>query len=733
MSKPRTTTWVAVALLAGCYGQHTGAGSSGGQGGHGGSKSDASVASSSKGQPGKLPQDGPACVVSETTATIAATNNDRVDMLFMIDNSDSMADKQTLLRAQLPHLITVLTTGDLDGDGRNDFPPAKDLHLGVVTSDMGLPGVDGIQNCKGLGQDGVLQHQPNAQLAGCQASYPPFLSFTAGVNQPAQTAQDFGCIAQVGTGGCGFEHPLEAVLKALWPSVDPMAANNGGMNRITFLADPTTGRGTLGHGDTDNADFVRNDPVAGLSLISVILLTDEDDCSSANTQPFTPPQFLDPNDPLVMQGMVVRCHFNQQALFPVERYINGLKALRPGNENLVSFAAIAGVPADLVGPDALTNVDLANPADHDRFYKNILGDPRMEEFINNQGTTDPSDDRLLHACVIDASAAAASQSQVGAADPARRIVQVAAGFGENGIVQSICQKDYGPALDQIVKVIAKQLGAACLPRTLARNTDGLVDCNVVWELPPPGTAPASTPVACHARGFEFLLDPDQGGATLSDRGGAICRVAQLAVKDEGGGSMGYVPTMTDGVTYSDGWFYDDFSDETKRGCTGTAKQRIAFTAGAKPPFGVTPKLQCVEQLLASVAGPANGASCSAGSQSANAKHVGSHCEPDAVPDQGFDDRQAYVGTSDAECGGGACLVYRLRGDPRASCDPALVAGTCADATEVQERVYCSCRCDAPDGYAACACPSGFTCLEAVGQGSADVRGGYCVKNGTFAP
>ncbi|WP_159323350.1 hypothetical protein, partial [Klebsiella pneumoniae] len=84
-----------------------------------------------------------------------------------------------------------------DGDGKNDFPPAKDLHLGVVTSDMGLPGVQGIMNCgPGLGpQDGVLQSKPSAQVMGCQASYPPFLSFKAGVNQPAQTATDFQCIA----------------------------------------------------------------------------------------------------------------------------------------------------------------------------------------------------------------------------------------------------------------------------------------------------------------------------------------------------------------------------------------------------------------------------------------------------------------------------------------------------------------------------------------------------------
>ncbi|MFI5307897.1 MAG: hypothetical protein ACHQ53_11115, partial [Polyangiales bacterium] len=500
-----------------------------------------------------------------------------------------------LLRTQFPHLITVMTTGDIDGDGKNDFPPAKDLHLGVVTSDMGLPGVDGIQNCMGLGKDGILQHQPSAQVTGCQASYPPFLTFMAGVNMPMQTSQDFACIAQVGTGGCGFEHQLEAALKALWPSVDPMAAMNGGMNRITFLADPATGQGLLGHGDTDNVGFLRNDPVMGLSLIAVIELSDEDDCSSSNTLPFTPPQYLDPNDPVVMEGMNVRCHYNQMSLYPVERYVNGLKALRPGNENLVIFAAITGVPADLVGPDVLMKTDFANPSDHDRFYKNILNDPRMQEMINTQGTADPSDDKLTHSCVLDMKAAASNMGQFGAADPPIRLVQVASGFGENGIVQSICQTDYGPALDQIIKIIAKQLGAVCLPRALVRNANGLVGCNVVWELPPPGTAPSNTPTSCHPPDFPFLLDPDKGGATATDRGGAICRVAQMAVVTDASGAKNYTPTATDGVMFADGWYYDDFSDDVKKGCTGTDKQRVAFTNNAKPPTGVTVKLECLNE------------------------------------------------------------------------------------------------------------------------------------------
>ncbi|MFI5308970.1 MAG: hypothetical protein ACHQ53_16550, partial [Polyangiales bacterium] len=256
----------------------------------------------------------------------------QVDLLFVVDNSDSMKEEQSALRSAFPRLMNALTSGDRDGDGVQDFPKVKDMHIGVVSTDMGLPGVTGILNCMGLGQDGLLRNQPSSEQPGCRASYPHSLEFVADGDDPQATAADFACIATLGTGGCGFEQPLESALKALWPAHDPMANPKTGANRITFLADPVTGIGALGHGDAENGGFLRNDPV---SLLGVVVLTDEDDCSASDTHVFTPPQFLDPNDPLAMQGMNLRCHYNKKALYPVERYVNGLHALRPGNEDLV--------------------------------------------------------------------------------------------------------------------------------------------------------------------------------------------------------------------------------------------------------------------------------------------------------------------------------------------------------------------------------------------------------------
>jgi hypothetical protein len=525
------------------------------------------------------------CLVSGVVAEIAVTNIDKVDLLFMVDNSGSMREEQESLREEFPKIIDVLTRG-VRANGEM-FPPAKDLHLGVVSSDMGLVGIQGIDKCSDLGHDGIMRNTPSPDVAGCQASYPRFLSYVAGVNDQAQTSTDFACIASLGTDGCGFEQQLEAVLKALWPSVDtdPMTGEPID-NRITFLGN-AEGFGMLGHGDTDNAGFLRNDPAVGLSLIAIIMVTDEEDCSSKDTIHFIPNPL--PEDPLAMQDLNLRCFYNAQNLYPLERYINGYKALRPGNENLVIFGAIVGVPENLVEPEDYAALDWSDDVARESFYENILNDPRMQE-VEDPNRAPGQGGNLQPSC----QSFNADGTERTRAYPPRRIVQVARGFGANGTVHSICQEDLGPAVDAIIDVIAKQLGAVCLPRPLVRNSDGLVGCNVVWELPPASMAGPNTPTQCGAPGFDFLLPPDQGREAVTDRGGAVCRVAQMRVVGTGD-NRDFEPTETDGVVFNEGWYYDDFSDAVETECPGETQQRVAFTPAAKPPTGVTVKLECLNE------------------------------------------------------------------------------------------------------------------------------------------
>jgi hypothetical protein len=368
-----------------------------------------------------------------------------VDLLFVVDNSGSMSEEQASLAREFPKLVRALASGDRDADGKEDFPPVEDLHLGVVSSDMGLPGIPGIPGCDGLGGNGILNRVPDPMLADCETEYPKFLGYAAGNDDPDAIARDFACLASLGTAGCGFEQQLEAGLKALWPADDPS---------IGFLGDGM-GAGKTGHAGAENGDFLRPDKGPDISIVAIVVVTDEEDCSSHDLTHFTPALFLDPNDPadamLLAQDLNLRCYHNPANLHPVSRYVNGYRALRKGLEQLVVFAAIAGVPPDLVNAEALAQVDFGNGTERDAFYAGVLADPRMAEVPDP--SKPPGEGALTPSCDV---------ADRGLAYPPRRITQVAEAFGENGIVQSICQKDFGPAVDVIVGAIGRTVANACV-------------------------------------------------------------------------------------------------------------------------------------------------------------------------------------------------------------------------------------------------------------------------------
>src|SRR4029079_9031457 len=68
--------------------------------------------------------------------------NRDVDILFVIDDSPSMLDKQTNLKNNFPNFINVLKT--IQGGLPN-------VHLGVITSDMGTKGADDAQPGPSIG------------------------------------------------------------------------------------------------------------------------------------------------------------------------------------------------------------------------------------------------------------------------------------------------------------------------------------------------------------------------------------------------------------------------------------------------------------------------------------------------------------------------------------------------------------------------------------------------------
>ncbi len=345
-----------------------------------------------------------------------------VDLLLAIDSSSSMSEEQAILVEELPGILRVLASGDRDGDGMQDFEPVRSLHVGVITSDLGAGPSDGIPTCgRGLGDDGILR-APVLAPPQCVVSVPSGVFEFAPPDDIDMFATTVGCAA-VGTGGCGFEQQLEAVLKAVTPSVATTWTRPGYVPP-RFLDGAGALDATTGHADGANAGFLRPD-----SLLAVVLVSDEEDCSIADYGLFAA---ADPRFASVPLNL--RCNtFGDPSMGlvrPVQRYVEGFLGLRrdPG---LLVFTAIAGIPPD---------VEPAVGAEPD--FAAILAHPYMIPRPNAMGTN------LEPSC----------STVSGVAYPPVRIVQTAEGLAAAGAtvsLSSICSSDFGGAFDGLLRRLAR--------------------------------------------------------------------------------------------------------------------------------------------------------------------------------------------------------------------------------------------------------------------------------------
>jgi hypothetical protein len=226
----------------------------------------------------------------------------KIDVLFMIDNSSSMADKQAILATAVPELVDQLieprcidpVTGRTVGQAVNGvcaagvlaFEPIRDIHIGIVTSSLGNHGASGV--CEdaidvSLGRsDPHNNDQARLVSRGTGSTNVPtfnnrgFLYYNPSVagalaTSAAVAAPFTDMVKGVGQHGCGYEASLEAVYRFL-VDPDPYA---------TIRIDTSIGgfgQALLNGTDTQllqqRADFLRPD-----SLVSIVLVSDENDCS----------------------------------------------------------------------------------------------------------------------------------------------------------------------------------------------------------------------------------------------------------------------------------------------------------------------------------------------------------------------------------------------------------------------------------------------------------------------
>ncbi len=558
------------------------------------------------------------CTVSAVTTRVDQTGISKVDMLFMVDNSGSMANKQVKLTQLLPRLVNVLTSGDRYWgqtppagitDKQRYFTAVKSLNLAVVDTNMGgvpddgLPEGSGValDSCRGLGDDGVFQTSTDVAVQGITAAYnnefpgrkkgdvvlppdptcadigatPPYQNYDASMTHPTadELSKSFGCVARVGVRGCPFEQSLEAPWKAVAPY-------NGKGDLFKFL------NGSKGHGGTDDdqGSFVRDD-----AILAIMDVTDEEDCS------ITPDGTLlnsSSDEATAMFGSIdeinMRCYSEDPEqnglVWPTDRYVQGFKSLKPDNPDLVIFAAIVGIPLDATDQDEDTI--LARPEMQYAENPNLAGFPMTS-------CTNPSDANEV-------------------AYPPRRLVRVAKGFEPNAVVYSICSVDFAPALDKLIEKIAAKLKGNCLPRQLTPDTNGLVQCEVFELLPKDVTK--CVPERGHV-GTPVTRNLDDNGKTETR---LACRMNQVAVNNGAAD-----PNAT-------GWYYDDFSDNLKDDCNPGEQQRIAFSFGDLP-SGAGAVIDCL-QPVASVDPNAKGLAA-----------VGSRCDPDpSVCDARSDDSYKLI-------------------------------------------------------------------------------------------
>ena len=337
-----------------------------------------------------------------------------IDILFVIDNSASTGDKQTIFAQNFPKFVQALDA----------FPTGRpNLHIAVVdtTVDIGVPGFAGCPS-PDPADDGVFQNTP--RVAGCAAPNGRFISDIKSPMTGVRTTNYTGtldealsCIAQVGASGCGFEAQLEAMRRSLLPMGTPGAR-------------------------PENVGFIRDG-----AYLAVIFLTDEDDASVKDSQVYTlaDAQVGGRNDYRVQPLFAYRC---DQALSPTQG--GTYKNCTPRTDSYLQdpsyydqFLSSVKDPAQIVvaaiaapPPGLMTNDDPPQTA--------MSNDITTGQLVLNGNT---------QSLALQPSCSATINGNPAIGRPAVRLASFVNNFGDRGRFYTICQGDYSAALTDIGKTL----------------------------------------------------------------------------------------------------------------------------------------------------------------------------------------------------------------------------------------------------------------------------------------
>jgi len=441
---------------------------------------------------GAGPVGGAASSGDRTTFDVLQSPMREVDLLFMVDNSPSMDPKQAALATNFPKMMSVLQ--NLPGG-------LPDLHVGVISSDMGAGAGEAGGNCSVvLGNRGLLWGNDSSTdaLAGLSSMYNQFATvavanaagatnsagcgLTAGArwisdiqnadgatrtkNYTGNLTDVFSCLAQaVGVGGCGYEHQLQSIRVALNPIVgNPNDPSNPPIN-------------------PQDVGFLRDK-----AYLAIVIISDEDDCSAdpnakINDEMFAPRTLGD----TASLRCAARGHVCNGQAIPNYDPTNGYT----GSGFSTSFANCAA--KDQVNPsqpdahwlplisveDMIDSVNQVKARPQEQILVSGIigwpqnGDPTSVQYrIDKDTTSVPAQQQKLwdYMPICTVPSIKSADGNIYKAYGALRLKKFIDSYGDNGQTFSICNSDFTDAMTQTANAIAKKMKAGCV-------NDPLVDTN----------------------------------------------------------------------------------------------------------------------------------------------------------------------------------------------------------------------------------------------------------------
>jgi hypothetical protein len=500
--------------------------------------------------------------------------NRAVDILFVIDDSGSMRNEQENLQAQFVTLINEL---------ENVQGGLPDVHIGVVSTDLGTGGHTSIRYCETLGGDqGILGQVKGVDRAetciGPGQRYVVDVAPTeciidrtddmtcrshtctqadcdrvAAENEVLQLVTDaqgcprcrnyddtlsevFSCLAEMGTAGCGFEQPLEAMHLALNENETP-----------------------------ENSGFLRYD-----AYLAAVIITDEDDCSAAQPDViFDPDPALNNLDSELGYLHSFRCFEFGVTCAVDDRQATGPRADCAPREDeaalLYQISRYTAFMESIKDPAQTVVAAIAGPVEeHVTVIRNAQQQPEVKQTC--------SDDTGY------------------GAKPGVRLRAFVAHFNEADALSgwaytSVCESNFSPALEGIGNKIAEAMKVQCPGYPYAGCRNG-----------PAGTACSPCLPQCELYDVEGRGTENEQKMTIPWCGrvceNGLCRAADMepCTDDENGKctcAAGLSPTLFEGETHCAPLLYTEPPDRDYDERLPSLIERRQPTCSGPDCYGVT--------------------------------------------------------------------------------------------------------------------------------------------------